>query len=156
LAADPVAQSLLAASIRKAATEQPSPVGDVPALAKSILGRTYRLDDNAKYVKTFSLNLAAPESTWGFEIGAKGTDRIVRFGGPIGLDGLFRTSRRDNGGIDAVKGRWLSARAFAIERRFLGAGATQQMMLEFDGKLIRIDYRDTDGNTAHLRGEEMP
>ena len=53
---DSIATSLLAASIRQAATEKPSSVGGTPELAKAISGKTYRLSDNVLHVKTFSLN----------------------------------------------------------------------------------------------------
>ena len=57
-------QSLLAASIRKAATERASPVGATPELAKTISGKSYRLQDNDLHAKTFSLNLLDPNPSW--------------------------------------------------------------------------------------------
>src|SRR5260370_29929788 len=53
---DPIATSLLAASIRLAATEKPSSVGDVPELARAISGKIYRFIDNKLRVRTLSLN----------------------------------------------------------------------------------------------------
>ena len=43
---DSAAQSSLAASIQRAATEQATPVGPTPELAKTISGKSYRLSEN--------------------------------------------------------------------------------------------------------------
>ena len=59
------AQSLLSASIQKAATERASPVGATPELAKLISGKSYRLADNDLHVKTFLLNLLGRQSVLG-------------------------------------------------------------------------------------------
>ena len=53
---DPIAKSLLAASIRQAATERPSAVGGIPELAKAISGKTLQFDTNELRIKTFTLN----------------------------------------------------------------------------------------------------
>ena len=88
-------QSLLAASIQKAATELASPVGPTPELAKTISGKSYRLQDNDLHAKTFSLNLVDPNPSWEYMVATERLDRpTVRFAGPIGLDGLFQRRRR--------------------------------------------------------------
>ena len=105
-------QSLLAASIQKAATELASPVGPTPELAKTISGKSYRLQDNDLHAKTFSLNLVDPNPSWEYMVATERLDRpTVRFAGPIGLDGLFRKASTPYG-IDAVKGSWLDDHTF--------------------------------------------
>jgi len=145
---DSVAQSLLAASIREATTERPSPVGETPELAKEISGKTYRLSDNAQDTKTFSLNLVGSNPSW------EATTDAGRSSGPIGLDGLYRKSPPASYGIAAVKGRWLNEHTFRIERRILGHGETQSWELTFVGKRVDISFESTDGAKAELHGEE--
>jgi CubicO group peptidase (beta-lactamase class C family) len=148
---DSVAQSLLAASIREAATERPSPVGETPGLAKEISGKVYRFSDNALHVKTFSMNLVGSSPSW--EI-TTDTGKLERFSGLIGLEGVFQKSPPASYGINAVKGRWLNEHTFAVERRILGHGETQSWALTFDGKKVDVRFESTDGFKTELRGEE--
>ena len=129
------AQALLAASIKKAATEQASPVGPAPELAKTLSGKSYRLSDNDLHVKAFSLNLVDPDPSWEYTIDTQRLDRpTARFAGPIGLDGLFRKGAPQAYGVDAVKGSWVDDHTFVVERRILGHGGTQQWTLAFAGR----------------------
>jgi hypothetical protein len=153
---DPVAQSLLAASTRAAATERPSPVGETPELAKAISGRTYRFEDNALHAKTFSMNLADVSASWELTTDTGKSDQPTkRLAGLIGLDGVFRISPPASYGVDAVKGRWVNAHTFVIERRVLGHGETQSLALTFDGKKVDASFEDTDGFTAELHGGQI-
>jgi hypothetical protein len=162
---DAAAQTQLAESIRKAATEQASPVGATPELAKTISGKTYRFGDNALHAKTFSLNLVGPNPSWEYTVGPNpsweytiGTQRLdrptaARFAGPIGLDGLFRKSSSTTNGIDAVKGSWLDDHTFVVERRILGHADTQKWTLAFTGRKVDVTFESTDGAKLDLHGE---
>ncbi len=162
---DAAAQTLLAEAIRKADTEQASPVGATPQLAKTISGKTYRFGDNALYAKTLSLNLVDPNPSWEYTVGPNpswehtiGTQRLdrptaVRFAGPIGLDGLFRKSESTTNGVDAVKGSWLDDHTFVVERRILGHADTQKWTLAFAGKKVDVTFESTDGAKLDLHGE---
>jgi CubicO group peptidase (beta-lactamase class C family) len=148
------AQSLLAASIRQAATEPPCLMPEAPELAKAISGRSYRFGDNALHVTTFTLRLVDPNPSWEI-ITENGKDQpIGRFEGPIGLDGVFRKSPLASYGIDAVKGRWMNDHTFEVDRRILGHGETQIWVLRFEGKTVDVSFEDTDGSKAELHGEE--
>jgi CubicO group peptidase (beta-lactamase class C family) len=150
---DPVAQSVLAASISAAATEKPSPVGDTPELAKTISGKSYQIAKNVLDVKSFSLNLAGENPSWEITTSTGKPDaRTERFWGSLGLDGMFRKSPAYYG-TNAVKGRWVNARTFAIERRILGHSETQVWALTFDGNKVTVNFEDTDGSKAELNGE---
>ena len=150
---DPIAQSVLAASIRAAATEKPSPVGDTPELAKTISGKSYQIAKNVLEVKSFSLNLAGENPSWEIITNTGKPDNPTeRFSGSLGLDGMFRKSTASYG-TDAVKGRWVNARTFAVERRILGNSETQLWALTFDGNKVTANYEDTDGTKAELHGE---
>ncbi|HZC96110.1 MAG TPA: serine hydrolase, partial [Bradyrhizobium sp.] len=109
LAPDPIAKSLLAASIRQAATEKPSAVGGMPELAKAISGKTYQFDGNDLHVKTFALNFYDSDSSWEITIDTGKPDSPTRrLSGLMGLDGTFRKSPPAPYGINAAKGRWLN------------------------------------------------
>jgi CubicO group peptidase (beta-lactamase class C family) len=153
MAPNSTGESLLTASIQKAATERPSPVGATPELAKTISGKSYRLSENDLHVKTFSLNLVDPNPSWEITTAKERLDRpTARFAGSIGLDGLFRKSSARYG-IDAVKGSWLDDHTFVVERRILGHGEMQRWTLAFDGKKVDVSFESTDGAKAELHGE---
>jgi CubicO group peptidase (beta-lactamase class C family) len=150
---DTAGQSLLAASIQKAAAERASPVGLTPELAKLISGKSYRLNDNDLHVKTFSLNLVDANPSWEITTATERLDRpTARFGGSIGLDGLFRKSSAPYG-VNAVKGSWLDDHTFEVERRILGHGETQKWTLAFDGNKVDVTFESTDGTKVNLHGE---
>ena len=151
---DPIAKSLLAASIRLAATEKPSSVGGTPELARAISGKIYRFSDNKLRVRTFSLNFFDSDSSWEITTNSARPELPVqRFSGLMGLDGIFRKSSPAFYGINAAKGRWLNEHTFALERRILGHGETQTWTLNFDGYKVTVNFENTDGFKTELRGE---
>jgi CubicO group peptidase (beta-lactamase class C family) len=150
---DPVAQSVLVASIRAAATEKPSPVGDTPELAKAVSGKSWQLAKNDLDVKSFSLNLVGENPSWEITTHTGKPDSPTeRFSGSLGLDGTFRKSPAYYG-TNAVKGRWVNARTFEVERRILGHSETQLWTLAFDGNTVSVSFEDTDGTKAELHGK---
>jgi len=151
---DPIARSLLAASILQAATERPSPLGETPELAKQISGKTYQLDSNTLKVKTFGLNLTDADPSWVITTETGKPERpVAQFSGLLGLNGIFRKSPPAAYGINAVKGRWVNERSFMIERRILGFGQVQFWTLTFDANKVDIHFENTDGTKAELHGE---
>jgi len=151
---DPIAKSLLAASLRQAATEKPSSLGGIPELAKAISGRTFQFDQNELRVKTFTLNFFDSDSSWVITTDTGKSERSTeRFTGLMGLEGVFRKSPPAVYGINAARGRWVNERTFALERRILGHGETQIWTMTFDGKKVNVAFEDTDGAKAELRGE---
>jgi CubicO group peptidase (beta-lactamase class C family) len=151
---DPVARSLLAASVRQAATEKPTAVGGIPELAKAISGKTYQIEENTLRVKSFTLNFFDMDSSWEITTDTGNPDRPTeRFSGLMGLDGVFRKSPPAYYGINAAKGRWLNQHTFAIERRILGHSETQVWTLSFDGDKVNVAFENTDGAKAELHGE---
>ena len=154
LPADPIANALLAASVRQAATERPSSVGGTPELAKAISGKTFQFDKNELRVKTFTLNFLDTESSWVITTETGKPERPTdRFTGFMGLDGVFRRSPPAGYGINAAKGRWLNERTFALERRILGRGDIQTWAFTFDGDKVTINFENTDGFKTEFRGE---
>jgi CubicO group peptidase (beta-lactamase class C family) len=152
---DAVAQSLLAASIRAAATERPSPVGETPELAKAISGKVYRFADNKLHLQTMSLHLVDAQPSWEVTAAGEAPDHATeRFGGPIGLDGVFRKGSPARYGIDAVKGRWVGEDRFLIDRRVLGRSQTQSWLVRFGDKTIDVMFATSDGTKAEMHGDE--
>jgi CubicO group peptidase (beta-lactamase class C family) len=156
LPTDPIAQALLAASLRQAATEKPSAVGGTPELAKAISGKTYQFDANMLHVKTFSLTFSDADPFWEITTETGKTDRPTqRFSGLLGLDGTFRRSPPAPYGINAVRGRWLNENTFSIERRILGHSETQTWALSFSGNKLKVNFENTDGLKAELQGGKI-
>lgn len=153
LPADPIAQSLLSAAIRKAATEKPSAVGSTPDLAKEISGKTFKLSDNVLRVKSFTLNFFDQDSSWEIMADTGKDHTVQRFSGLMGLDGTFRKSPPAFYGINAAKGRWINQHTFEIERRILGHSETQLWALSFEGSKVNVSFENTDGTKAQLHGE---
>jgi len=153
---DPIAQALLAASLRQAASEKPSAVGGTPELAKAISGKTYQFDANVLHVKTFSLTFSDADPFWEITTETGKTDRPTQhFSGLLGLDGTFRRSPPAAYGINAVRGRWLNENTFSIERRILGHSETQTWALSFSGDEVKVNFQNTDGLKAELHGRKI-
>lgn len=150
---DPIAKSLLAAALRHAATEKPSPVAGIPDQAKAISGKTLQFDQNELRIKTLTLNFLDSDSSWVITTDTGKPERPTeRFTGLMGLDGVFRKSPPAIYGINAAKGRWLNQQTFALERRILGRSETQTWTLAFDGDKVTLAFENTDGAKAELHG----
>jgi hypothetical protein len=154
LPADPVAQALLAAAIRGAATEKPSAVGPTPALAKDISGKVFRFTvDNDLHVKSFTLNFFDQDSSWEITTDTGKDHAIQRFSGLMGLDGIFRKSPPAFYGINAVKGRWINQHTFEVDRHILGHSDTQLWTLTFADNKVDVSFQNTDGFKTQFHGE---
>jgi CubicO group peptidase (beta-lactamase class C family) len=154
MAADPIAQALLASAIHQAATEKPSAVGAAPDLAKEISGKPFLLADNELHVKSFTLNFFDQDSSWEITTDTGKDHSIQRVSGLMGLDGVFRKSPPAFYGINAAKGRWTGAHTFEIERRILGHSETQTWALTFEGARVDVKFENTDGIKVDLHGEK--
>ena len=78
----------------------------------------------------------------------------TRFTGLLGTDGFYRRSPPAPYGINAARGRWTSEHTFVMERRILGHSETQTWALDFDGDKVTVNFENTDGLKAELRGEQ--
>jgi CubicO group peptidase (beta-lactamase class C family) len=154
LPADPIAKALLTNAIQQAATEKPSAVGGTPELVKAVSGKTFQFADNILRVKSFTLNFLDSDSSWVITTYTDKAERSTgRFTGLFGLDGIYRKSPPALYGINAAKGRWVNERTFVMERRILGRGEIQTWSLAFDGGKVTVNFENTDGAKAELRGE---
>jgi CubicO group peptidase (beta-lactamase class C family) len=154
LPANAVGRSMLEASLRRAATEPASPIGDTPALATAVSGKLYRFADNELRLKTLVLKLGDADPSWEVTTAAERADAPPeRFGGPMGLDGVSRVGPLERYGHNAIKGAWINDKTFVVDRRILGQAWTQQWFLRFEGAAVELNMSTTDGYKIALRGE---
>jgi hypothetical protein len=153
LPADPPATASLANAIRQAATEKPGAISGTPDLAKTVSGKVYQLTDNVLRVKSFALNFLDPDPSWVATMYTGKPDRSTELStGLFGVDGFYRKSVAPDG-TSAARGRWLDERTFAMERRILGRGQVETYTFVFDGDKVTVNFENTDGFKAELRGE---
>ena len=71
--------------------------------------------------------------------------------GLFGVDGFYRKNpARD--GTSAARGHWLDERTFVLEHRTLGRGQVETYTFIFDGDKVTVNFANTDGFKAELRG----
>jgi len=154
LPVDPIAKTLLTNAIHQAAIEKPTAMGGAPELVRAVSGKTFQFADNVLRVKSFTLNFLDTDSSWVITTYTDKAERATdRFTGLFGLDGVYRKSPPALYGINAAKGRWVNERTFVMERRILGRGEIQTWSLAFDGDKVTVNFENTDGFKAELRGE---
>ena len=151
LPADTTAAGQLAKAVADVATEKPTPVGPVPALAAAISGKTYKFSDNASGIKTMTLYLADENPHYVVET-AGGDPLRRRLDGPIGLDGLYRKSPSGILGLRAAKGTWKDERTFVIDLQFVGGGNASTWTLTFDGDKVALRGKARDGREESADG----
>ena len=152
---DPEGESVLSASLLKAATEKATPVGPASDLVDAVSNKTWRFSNNELLVRTIRLNLAAETPTFELSIYSDKPGRgNTGLSEPIGLDGRSRGKLADYAFV-ANKGSWVDSRTFVLERRFLGNGAMVYWTLQFEGDQLNLRFRNTDGYAIELRGEPV-
>ena len=148
------AQALLANRVQDAATEKPSPVGDMPDIANTISGKVYRFPDNPLRLSTFCLNLVGPNPSYAYETKTGRADAPVRrFEGPIGLDGVYRTGASSRQGITAAKGAWSYDGSFVAQFRELGNDDLRRAIFSFENKTVHLTFAPHRGSDVELYGE---
>ena len=151
---NPTALSHLESTLREIAIEKPTGRGTTSPLASVISGKTYHFQRNAMLVKSLSLSLDGSEPHYDLEVYSRDPKTPPRkFRGPIGLDGLYRKSEPTESEVTAVKGKWLNAHAFEIERLIVGSsGGAQKWTLWFDGDTLNLNGRGFDGREVAVDG----
>jgi CubicO group peptidase (beta-lactamase class C family) len=144
---DSVGSARLANAIRIVATEEATDVGEPPAIAAMVSGKTYTFPGNALGVKSMSLTFTGADPRYDLEMYTRNpTLPPERFGGPLGFDGRYRKGARTPFGVIGVKGRWLDSHTFEMERRTIGEdGRTRRWTLSFDGDRLNLRGKNFDG-----------
>lgn len=154
LPADAAANQRLAARIDGVATEKPTEAGPAPPLARSVSGKTYRFGANAFGLKLLRLDLDAPTPAYEalFDRSRAGLPNL-RVGGPLGLDGTFRTADAGGGQLRAAKGRWLTDSRFQIVSRSVLEGIVTTANLTFQDGRVDAEIEDNRGLRSRVRGD---
>jgi CubicO group peptidase (beta-lactamase class C family) len=143
---DPTALALLADKTREVAQEVRTQSTPPSPLAAAISGRVYRLHPNRLGATSFSLTFENGAASYVYEVGGQ------RFGGPVGLDGLFRIGGRSRYGPSAAKGLWRDDRTFELEQQTPGNDDVAIATFAFDGRNVsgRVAIL---GTWVELKGE---
>ena len=149
---EPLARAALAERLREAAQEKPTPVGGSPDLAKTISGRTYRLDANPLGITSLTLKFEGPQGTYElgsfeYEVGDRQTAVPPgRYGGPIGFDGHYRIGGRLPFGPSAARGTWLAdGTSLVTEVQTPGNDDTARVTHLFNGKTVELEFESAGG-----------
>lgn len=154
LPSDPTGTRVLADAISAVSTEKPTEVGATPDIAAAVSGKVYKFPDNALDLGSLSLTLADPNPRYELEIYTHNpANPLVRLGGPIGLEGLYRKTKPNVSGMRAVKGRWLDQHTFDVDVQYLGAGEQREWVLSFDGGKVNLRGKDRRGQEISIDGE---
>lgn len=147
-------QSQLAARIEAESIEKPTPVGKVPPIAATISGKTFTLAANPLRASAFTLDLgsAPPRYEITFEPGTSGA-APPPLAGPLGLDGLFRSSTTAQNRMLAAKGVWRDDTTFVVTLRILGDSDESTYVLRFDGDAVEVRFDDSAGFSQVLKGQ---
>jgi hypothetical protein len=155
LPADAVGSARLADRIADANVEKRSPVAPTPRLASAISGKTYRFPPNFIGLRSLKLDLTPTNPRYDSTFAAGAPDRpLLRFEGPIGLDGTFRV--REAQGFEpvlAVKGSWLSGDTFQVVVRSLLEGIVTTYTQTFNGQRIDVSLEDNRGVRTRFQGQ---
>jgi hypothetical protein len=143
---DPAALALLADKTKEVAQEARTQSAPPSPLAAAISGKVYRLQPNPAGLSSFSLTFENGAASYAYEVGGQ------RFGGPVGLDGLFRVGGHRLYGPSAAKGVWRDDKTFELEVQTPGNDDVNIATLTFDGTSVSARVA-TLGTSIELKGE---
>jgi CubicO group peptidase (beta-lactamase class C family) len=151
---DAAGTARLAAVVKDAAIEKPSDVSPPSPLAQAVSGKQYRFGPNLFGVRTLMLDLVSPTPTYEvlLDRGRAGLADL-RVGGPLGLDGYFRTSGNGIDQLRGTKGRWLTESSFQLVSRSILEGIVTTTTLNFHGEQVDVEIEDNRGVHGRLRGD---
>jgi len=118
---------------------EPKAVAPLPDIAKTISGKTFVFGPNAFQLKTMRLdfnksNEAAIELTFSNNQNPRS--------GEVGLDGVYRMSRGDNGLPIGQRGYWADAQTFVLEHDEIANRDAYIITMRFDGNLVSIEGKE--------------
>jgi hypothetical protein len=130
LPGDPAGLALLVEKTKEVAQEARTQSAAESPLAAAISGKVYRLKPNRLQVSTLSFTFTKDGASYAYESNGQ------TFGGPVGLDGLFRVGGRRLYGPSAAKGYWRDDKTFVFEGQTLGNDDVSLATFTFDGNAI--------------------
>jgi hypothetical protein len=117
------------------------------SLAAASSGKVYRLQPNQLRLSSFSFTFENGAAAYAYEVDGQ------RFGGPIGLKGLYGIGGRRLYGPSAAKGLWLDDRTFQLEFQTLGNDDAGIVTFTLDGKSVSGRLATLGGFKVDFRGE---
>jgi len=145
---DPAATASLKDKITEAtAPEARTKSSGASPLAASISGKVYRLKPNEARLASFSFTFGKDDAAYAYEVGGK------RYGGPIGLDGLYRVGGQRLYGPSAAKGLWLDDKTFQLEVQTVGNDDAAIVTFTFDGKGVNAHLATMGGYKVDFQGD---
>jgi len=147
---NPEGRARLAAALRAAEQPVARPVPPLPATARKISGRAYKLAGNGLGWRTIALTFEGTEARVDLET-REGTDRF-----PVGLDDVFRTARIEKTVDLAAKGRWEKGE-FVLRVYDLAEADWSDSRFRFTGDRVEIATNwPVSGYRERLRGRARP
>jgi Beta-lactamase len=143
---EPAALALLADKTKEVAQEVRTQSAPASPLAAAISGKVYRLQPNRARFSSFSLTFENGEASYAYEVDGQ------RFGGPVGLDGLYRIGGHRLYGPSAAKGVWRDDKTFELEVQTPGNDDVGVATLTFDGTSVSARMAAL-GTWIELKGE---
>jgi CubicO group peptidase (beta-lactamase class C family) len=125
----------------EAMSEPPSPVAPkpLPPIAIMVSGKKYQLEPNPLALKTIRLDFdASTEATLSMTF----SDGQPPRSGAIGLDGVYRFSKGDNGLPTGIRGRWADADTFISEYDAIANLDAFDLKMRFTANKITIDAKE--------------
>lgn len=135
---DPEAFAALQARIRRFSTERKLPVPRPPSIAGRVSGRSWPLDPNPLGMESARLTMGVDEARLDLRFGRESLSL------PVGLDGVYRTSKWTDYGLNGTGafyssiGRWENDRTFLIEWRALEGDLGGELELAFDADRVDL------------------
>jgi hypothetical protein len=126
--------ALLALVARTQALGKPEakPVPPLPAIARTISGKTYALENNALNLRGFALTFQDQDALFRMFIGDKRVDAAV------GLDNVYRVTRIEARGDVAMRGFWQNDKTFVIQQQFLNEADRLEYAFTFDKEVVDL------------------
>jgi CubicO group peptidase (beta-lactamase class C family) len=129
---NPAGQARLAAALRAAEQPVARPVPPLPAVARKISGRIYKMGENQLGWQTIALTFQGAEVH--VDLASRdGTDHFS-----AGLDGLFRTTKVENNVTLAARGRWEKDGEFVLRVYDLAETSWSESRFRFTNDRVEI------------------
>lgn len=142
LPANPAGVEQMNAAI--AAVAQPpaaQPGKPLPAMAHTINGKTYLLDENSLQVKTLRVDFNGTDLAILY---LTLTDNETFSPQPIGLDGVYRIIPAEYNLPRGARGYWEDERTFICEYDEIAANNHLNLKLTFQGEQLQLEAKETD------------
>ncbi len=142
------AAAALVARTQALGKPEAKPVPPLPAIARTISGKTYTLENNSLNLRGFALTFQDKDALFRMFVGDKRVDAAV------GLDNVYRVTRIETRGDVAMRGFWQNDKTFVIQQQFLNEADRLEYAFTFDKEVV--DLRVTgfiESSTEQMRGK---